>query len=90
MSDTSRDYDIAHTPPATPPTIDPDTKPLEARELAGDRGDNEEDGSVLHDPGDSEIAKERRDANLAMRDKRDGAGEAELDAMKPTTLLPPD
>lgn len=82
-------YEKPNIPPATPPTIDPDADPLEARELADDRGDSEDSGDVLASEKESEIDKERS-AALTKQDKRDGAGEAELDSMRSETLLPPD
>ncbi|WP_128891931.1 hypothetical protein [Erythrobacter sp. HKB08] len=84
-----RDYDTPRIPPATPPAIDPNADPVSARELAEDDGDSDAEGTTLADPPASEIDKERSEA-LAELDKRDGAGERELDSMTPETLLPPD
>lgn len=83
------DYDKSHIPPATPPTIDPDADPVEARELADDDGDYDNRGDALADRPEAEIDSERSQ-ELSRRDKLDGAGEQELDSMAPETLLPPD
>ena len=82
------DYDKPKVPPATPPVIDPNVDPVEARELAQRDGDSDADGSAE--------ASERGETNLALEERQKrrmeagGKGEAELDAMKPETLLPPD
>ena len=83
------DYDTPKVPPATPPTIDPDAKPVEARELAQDDGDSEASGSVVADAPETSLGKEKR-AALSKRDKADGAGESDLDTMSPEILLPSD
>lgn len=83
------DYDKPKVPPATPPVIDPNVSPVEARELAQRDGDSESSGSVEATEKD---AAERTELNkrLAKRGARDGMGEQGHDAATPETLLPPD
>ncbi|MCP9222419.1 hypothetical protein MKP08_06625 [Erythrobacter sp. LQ02-29] len=80
------DYDTARVPPATPPAIDPDAKPVDARELARDNGDSDADGHSKFDrPGEqSEIDKER-EAAMREGERHEGEGESqpELDALPP-------
>jgi hypothetical protein len=80
-------YDKPRTPEATPPAIDPANKPKSSQEM---KEEGETEGDVLkREKGSSELDTELS-RRLADRDKSDGAGEQELDSMRPETLLPPD
>lgn len=75
-----RDYDTPTTPEGTPPVIRP-----------GDDDEDEDDRQERREAegtdGDARESLERRQRE---RTDREGAGEDELDSMKPETLFPPD
>lgn len=75
-----RDYDTPETPPGTPPQVALNNDAKSAAEM---EAEGEREGPVLKgQTAPTEIDAELGD-ELAKRDKRDGAGEAELDAMPP-------
>jgi hypothetical protein len=80
-------YETPRTPPATPPVIDPDAEPKSAEEM---EADGEREGEVQGHRSDPEQIDTELSETLKQRQARDGAGEEELDAMTPETLLPPD
>ena len=71
----TRDYDKPETPEGTPPVIRPDS--------AKDRQGTDREGT------DRE-AREKLEERQRKREDREGAGEEELDSMRPETLFPPD
>ncbi|MEE4206598.1 MAG: hypothetical protein V2I39_09905 [Erythrobacter sp.] len=72
--DHPRDYDTPETPEGTPPVI---------RSEKAEKRIEEEQGT------DRE-AREKLEKRQRERTDREGAGEEELDSMKPETLFPPD
>lgn len=89
MAESDPDYEQAKIPPATPPVIDPDVDPVDARELAQRDGDSDSGGSA---EASEKEAAERTELNerIAKRIARDGMGEQAHDAATLETLLPPD
>lgn len=80
MSD-KRKYEEAEPPKGTPPQISNAAK-------ANARGEDEHE-SAEKDKATTK-ANQKLSRKLDRKNKRDGAGERELDSMKPETLLPPD
>jgi hypothetical protein len=71
---TARDYDTPKTPEGTPPVIRSDA---DAKEQEKGKGTDEE-------------AREEFEKRQRRREDQEGAGEEELDSMRPETLFPPD
>ncbi|KPP91238.1 MAG: hypothetical protein ACOCYR_04965 [Erythrobacter sp.] len=69
-----RDYDTPETPEGTPPVIRPDR----------------EEERIEQAQGTDREAREKLEKRQRRRADREGAGEQELDSMRPETLFPPD
>ncbi|BDI60351.1 hypothetical protein [Qipengyuania nanhaisediminis] len=82
------DYETPRTPPATPPVVDPDVDPEATAAL--EREVEKRQGTKPGQRADPDEVDPELAASLRRRQELDGAGEEELDATTPTTLLPPD
>jgi len=81
-------YDTPKKPKATPPAIEPANQPKSSDEMAAE---GEREGDVLKAAGKDGVSDTSLSRELAEKQRRrEGAGERELDAMKPETLTPPD
>ncbi|MEQ8412443.1 MAG: hypothetical protein RIC51_01140 [Erythrobacter sp.] len=69
-----RDYDEPRTPEGTPPVVQP-----------GEEGKKKKTGREPDDAARKGLEKRQRE-----RADHEGAGEEELDSMRPETLFPPD